>query len=191
MDVWKQFEKNAITHSAAHHLMAVDSLIRCHGYARVSDVARLLEITPGSVSLSLKPLKADGFLVQDENRFLRLSRRGQQLVDLLRARRSVIVKFLSHDLGVDRHRAEVDSCKIEHLLSGETARKLTEFLRFLNSEGPAVRSFMVRFSQFDRACPAHRTECPCPQQECLGGVDRADEGELDGAPARGRKRNHK
>lgn len=181
MDIWKQFEKNVITHSAAHHLMAVDSLIRCHGYARVSDVARLLEITPGSVSLSLKPLKADGFLKQDENRFLRLSSRGQRLVDLLRARRSVIVKFLCSQLGVDRHQAEIDSCKIEHLLSGETARRLTDFMRFAHSPDPAARMFSEMFSRFERACDHDRDDCPCAAQECLGGPgDR----ELDPPPLR-------
>jgi DtxR family transcriptional regulator, Mn-dependent transcriptional regulator len=180
MDIWKQFEKNAITHSAAHHLMAVDSLIRLHGYARVTDVARLLEITPGSVSLSLKPLKADGFIEQDENKFLRLSPVGQRLVDLLRARRSVIVKFLCDSLGVDRQQAEIDSCKIEHLLSGETARRLTDFLRYVNSGGPAVRPFLDRFAEFDRSCDRlpGQDGCPCPQQECLGG---ARAGELDRA----------
>ncbi len=176
MDVWKQFEKNVITHSAAHHLMAVDSLIRCHGYARVSDIARLLEITPGSVSLSLKPLKADGFVVQDENRFLRLSPRGQRLVDLMRARRSVIVKFLCDTLGVDRHQAEIDSCKIEHLLSGETAGRLTDFLRFMRSGKSAARTFLERFAQFDRKCEHNRDGCPCPQQECIGGTNQEDDG---------------
>ncbi|MDD4891732.1 MAG: metal-dependent transcriptional regulator [Phycisphaerae bacterium] len=175
MDVWKQFEKNVITHSAAHHLMAIDSLIRCHGYARVSDVARLLEITPGSVSLSLKPLKAGGFVEQDENRFLRLAPPGQRLVDLMRARRSVIVKFLCL-LGVDRHQAEIDSCKIEHLLSGETARRLTDFLRFASSPRPAAREFLERFAEFDRSCERDSDGCPCASQECLGG---AGDRELD------------
>lgn len=146
MDVWKQFEQNAVTHSAAHHLMAIDTLVRLKGYARVADVARLLEITPGSVSISLRPLKSGGFVQQDENRFLRLSRSGQQLVDLLRQRRGVIVQFLNGVLGVDPHQAEIDSCKIEHLLSARTTDRLHEFLQFLNRRERVASDFLA-------ACP--------------------------------------
>ena len=39
MDVWKQFEENNITHSAAHHLLAIRELRTTRGYARVTDVA--------------------------------------------------------------------------------------------------------------------------------------------------------
>ena len=49
MDAWKEFDQNVVSHSAAHHLMAVDDLVQRLGYARVSDVARRLSITRGSV----------------------------------------------------------------------------------------------------------------------------------------------
>ena len=58
--VWKEFEQNPITHSAAHHLMAIGDLTQRLGYARVSDVAKQLKITRGSVSISLRGLKKDG-----------------------------------------------------------------------------------------------------------------------------------
>jgi len=174
MDIWKQFEQNVITHSAAHHLMATDSLIRRLGYARVSDVARQLEITRGSVSISLKPLKAEGLVEQDENRFLRLSPRGQHLVDVLRARRFVIVRFLSRILGIDEQQAEIDSCKIEHLLSAETAERLTDFLRYIGGDEERARRFREGLAEFDRSC-AHRVgECPCCEHECLGELTSRD-----------------
>ena len=128
MDTWKKFSENSITHSAAHHLMAIDTLVRQRGYARVSDIARLLEITRGSVSLSLKPLKAEGLVEQDANRFVRLSDRGQELVDELRGRRRIIIRFLTEVLGVGPDQAEIDGCKIEHLLSAETTERLATLL---------------------------------------------------------------
>ena len=84
MEVWKEFEQNVVTHSAAHHLMAIDDLIRKVGYARVSDIARELDITRGSVSISLRPLKDAGLIIQDDNRHLRLSPSGQALVDAIK-----------------------------------------------------------------------------------------------------------
>ena len=51
--VWKNFEDNELTHSAAHHLMAVHELRQEYGYARVSDIAKHLRITKGSVSTAM------------------------------------------------------------------------------------------------------------------------------------------
>ena len=34
-EVWKSFEDNTLTHSAAHYLMTIKDLLEDHGYARV------------------------------------------------------------------------------------------------------------------------------------------------------------
>jgi len=54
--VWKEFEENDISHSAAHYLMAIDKLRGDYGYARSIDIARELDISPGSCSTGLKAL---------------------------------------------------------------------------------------------------------------------------------------
>ena len=127
MDTWKEFDQNVISHSAAHHLMAVDDLVGRLGYARVSDIARQLGITRGSVSISLKPMKEAGLILQDENRHLRLSDVGQRLVDAVKTKRALIQRLLSEVLGVDAEQAEIDACKVEHLTSNQTARQLVAF----------------------------------------------------------------
>lgn len=127
-DVWKQFEENNITHSAAHHLLAIQELRDQRGYARVTDVARHLNITTGSASTNLKSLKTKGLIVEDENRFLKLSTEGQSLAKAVVQRKQLFFKFLTEVLGVSDDQAEVDACKTEHLISAETARKLEKFL---------------------------------------------------------------
>jgi len=79
MDVWREFEHNEITHSGAHYLMTVQQLIEDQGYARVSDVAREMHITPGSASIMIKSLREKGYLEEDRNRFLKLSDEGNRL----------------------------------------------------------------------------------------------------------------
>ena len=54
--VWKEFEENEISHSAAHYLLAIDELHEDMGYARSIDIARELDITAGSCSTGLKSL---------------------------------------------------------------------------------------------------------------------------------------
>jgi Mn-dependent DtxR family transcriptional regulator len=135
-EVWKQFEENKITHSAAHHLLAVLELKENRGYARVTDVAKHLNITTGSASTNLKGLKAKGLLIEDDNRFLTLSPEGEALVKSVLARKKVFQRFLLEVLNVSPEQAEIDACKTEHLISGETAKKME---KFIESYRPAAR----------------------------------------------------
>ncbi len=167
MEVWKTFDKNEITHSAAHHLMTIYDLLNKHGYARVTDVARSLEITRGSASITLKALKEKGFVKEDENKFLRLSEHGEQISHSIQQMRQIFKKFLVIVLGVDPDQAEIDSCKIEHLLSLETGNKLFRFLKFLSSERPEVNKFTKAFAGFKCTCSGNIETCEVCDTDCL------------------------
>jgi DtxR family transcriptional regulator, Mn-dependent transcriptional regulator len=135
MDIWKQFEENQITHSAAHHLLAIMELRSERGYARVTDVARFLNITVGSASTNLKSLKNKRLIIEDDNRFLCLSEEGETLAKAVVSRKTMFKRFLIEVLNVDSEQAEIDACKTEHLISAETTRKLDSFLNtYLKNE---------------------------------------------------------
>ncbi len=127
MEIWKEFEANDITHSAAHHLLAILELREKRGYARVTDVAKELEITTGSASINLKALKVKNLIVEDENKFLCLSPQGEAIARAVHMRKNILHEFLVKILKVSPEQAEIDSCKTEHLISAETAQKLQEF----------------------------------------------------------------
>ena len=129
MDIWKQFEENGLTHSGAHHLVAVLELKDKNGYARVTDVAKHLEITTGSASTNLKSLKSKGFIKEDDNRFIYLSDTGLELARHVIRRKKVLKSFLEEILGVGTDQAEIDACKTEHLISIETTKKLEKFIK--------------------------------------------------------------
>ena len=126
--VWKEFSDNFITHSAAHHLLAILELSTKQGYARVSDVARYLDITTGSVSTNLKALKEKKLVLEDDNRFVSLSEEGKSFAHAILMRRQLLRRLFSDVLGVDHKQAQIDSCKMEHLLSAETTSKLAKFM---------------------------------------------------------------
>ena len=135
-ETWKAFEGNPVTHSVAHHLMAIAELRTERGYARVTDVARQLGITRGSVSLTLKALRDKGWVVQDDNRFLQLSESGLGLVRAIRAKHAIIARFFAGVLGLPAEQATADACKIEHLLSHGAAMQM---LRFMQTHGDPER----------------------------------------------------
>ena len=168
VDVWKAFEQNPITHSVAHHLMAIAALHEIHGYARVSDVAKRLNITRGSASLTLKALKEKGLVEEDDNRFVRLSVVGSALAASVRANKVMLQRFFCDVLGVDAETAAVDTCKIEHLVSAPTALRLGAFMRFVESSVSAAQAFKAAWREFaDSNCGGDPAACPPCEEVCI------------------------
>jgi len=129
METWKEFEANELTHSAAHHLIAIYELgSEYGGWARVSDIAKDLCITRGSVSINLRALKKRGYVITDEHRMVKLSAKGLEIVHSVKTKKAAFKTFLIDVLGVSDAQAEIDSCKIEHLISEETSDRLAHFM---------------------------------------------------------------
>ena len=146
-EVWRAYEENELSHSAAHHLMAIHELRETHGYARVSDIAKHLSITKGSVSTAMKHLKERGYVQEDLNRFLELTEQGLKVVQEVEETRLVVQRFLRDALGMDEDDAMIDACKVEHLISTEARMRLVHFLRVLFSEKPAANGFLQMFRE--------------------------------------------
>jgi DtxR family Mn-dependent transcriptional regulator len=166
-DTWKEFEHNPVSHSVAHHVVAIANLREKQGYARVSDVAKVLNITRGSASLTLKSLKQKGLVLEDENRFLLLSDGGQFIADSVRGKRLVMRKFFSEVLGVPADQAEVDTCKVEHLISEDAAHRLAMFLRFLGSDDPKVKAFREAWKDLHSARSDDSSASPACDPDAL------------------------
>ena len=193
MEVWKAFEQNKITHSAAHHLMTIYDLLHRNGYARVTVVeyivARVLEERQPELKTlerdtsklesvrrpfprisyddAVKALKEKGLVTEDENKFLRLSEEGQNISHAIQSMRKIFKKFLVEVLQVDREQAEIDACKIEHLLSRETGEKLLNFMKFLSSDDTDVQHFLQTYRHYESTCSGLPDECEVCDTECL------------------------
>jgi Mn-dependent DtxR family transcriptional regulator len=169
MDTWKEFEANELTHSAAHHLLAIHEVGAAYGgWARVSDIARRLNITRGSVSINLRSLKKRGWVETDEHRLVKLSTKGLRVVHSVMAKRVIVKTFLCDVLGIPESQADIDSCKIEHLISHSTGQRLVQFLQFLTSGAPLNQQLLKRFRAFHVGCPESRTCDVCKGEgRCL------------------------
>ncbi len=177
MDIWKEYDQNPITHSAAHHIVAIAELLEKFGYARVSDVARELEITRGSASVTLKGLKGRGYVVEDERRFLGLSEKGAQIARSIQAKKQVMKTLFIDLLGVSDHQADVDTCKIEHLISNETAERASRLLAFLQSGESNVDTFLEALEGFEGWQESDPAQFPSAAVDSLKLHDESEESE--------------
>lgn len=141
---WKEFRANEVSHSMAHYLVTLRDLHALRGYARVSDVAKELRVAKGTVSVQMRHLKERGYVTEDENRHLRLTEAGDNVARQVFYNRASIIQFLSKVLGVDPKQAEVDACKIEHLLSAETGHQILALVQLLLSDEAAARAILKK-----------------------------------------------
>lgn len=118
-----------LTHSMAHYLLTIHKLKEAKGYARVTDIAKDMGITKGSVSTAITNLKKKDLVVEDDSKFLSLSEVGHEHVHSILSSRTLLYYFLKDILGVSDQVANNDSCLMEHLLSDETRSKFFNFLK--------------------------------------------------------------
>lgn len=152
-EVWKHFAEHLVSHSMAHYLTTIHDLRSRQGYARVSDVAKELDVTKGSASVQVKHLKEKGLVAEDENRHLQLTEEGDVVARQVMYTRHILIRLFHDILGVDSHIAESDACKVEHLLNPETCNHLLTLVRLLGSESGIAGKFLEEYREFKVDCP--------------------------------------
>ncbi|MAF76902.1 MAG: hypothetical protein CME63_12955 [Halobacteriovoraceae bacterium] len=121
-----------LSHSMVHYLLTIHKLKEGKGYARVTDIAKDLNLTKGSVSTAVNNLKKRNLVMEEEDsKFLLLTETGHDEVHRILSSRTLLFYFLRDFVGVSEEIAEVDACQMEHLMSPETGRKFFTFMKDL------------------------------------------------------------
>jgi DtxR family Mn-dependent transcriptional regulator len=104
--------------------LKVMGLLADRGEVRITDVAIQLGVSKPSVVVAVKVLEDQGFLKHERYRNVILTERGKEKAAEIRGRYEFLVLFLKDILGFSPKTAEQDSCKMEHILSEETLKKM-------------------------------------------------------------------
>ena len=160
---WREFEKNEITHSAAHYLMAINHLHDEFGYARVTNVANVLEISRGAASMALTQLKKRGWVMEDANRFLVLSDIGKQMAESVEQNFVILSQFFQDVLRVPTEVALSDACKMEHLMSLETGQRMLRFMRYIMRDKDISKRIQRVVLKQGTKKPKHRSQSKKPK----------------------------
>ncbi len=150
---WRAFEANEITHSAAHYLLAVDALTRESGPPRAAQVARRLGVSRAAASTQIRSLRTNGWLTQDAGRTLHLTSAATRLVRRISAHRATLVALFHGILGLDPEEAEIQACKMEHLLAPRACAALLRLVRLFRNGHPAALALAAALRDEATACP--------------------------------------
>jgi len=110
------------------YLEAISIASAQSGNARVKDIRALMNVKMPSVSGAMQVLAEHGLITHEKYGRVQLTKTGQAIAAEVKKKHSVISEFLRECVGVSPATAEIDACKMEHILSRETFKKLMDFM---------------------------------------------------------------
>ena len=122
-----------IKESAENYLESILIIKLKKGNVRSIDIANQMGFSKASVSVAMKALRENGYILVNENGNITLTDKGHDIADKIYERHLVIAKALMA-LGVDEEIAYKDSCKIEHDISTESFNAIKEHMNKKFSE---------------------------------------------------------
>lgn len=109
----------SLLESGENYLEAILMLIKIQRDVHAIDVATHLGYSKPSVSIALKKLCNDGYIIIDKNSHIHFTEEGEAIANKIYERHVILTETFKR-LGVSAKTAEEDACKIEHDLSDET-----------------------------------------------------------------------
>ena len=93
----------------------------------VVDIAKCLKISKPSVTRALGLMRGEKLILQEPYGSIYLTSKGRTAANRVYDRHKRITEFLMSSLGLDRGIAEVDACKIEHIISEKTFSAIEQY----------------------------------------------------------------
>jgi len=105
--------------SAENYLETILVLSQSGNPIRAINIANALDYTKPSVSVAMKKLRSEGYIVVDGSGHITLTESGREIAQKMYERHTLISGWLMA-LGVDRATAVHDACKMEHDMSEQS-----------------------------------------------------------------------
>ncbi len=95
----------------------------------ITDIAKALSISKPSVNKAVNLLKEKGYICQEKYGKIIFTDKGINTAKSVYKKHNMLTAFLTNILGVSKKTAEIDACKVEHVLSNETILRMEYFLK--------------------------------------------------------------
>ena len=116
-----------IQESAENYLETILMLSQVKPHVRSIDIATELEFSKPSVSVAMKNLRENGYILVDPSGYITLSDSGREIAETMYERHTLLSNWLMY-LGVDRKTAVEDACRMEHILSAPTFEAIKQHI---------------------------------------------------------------
>ncbi len=110
------------------YLINILRLTEGENTTKTTELATYMSVSPASVTEMLKILANEGLVEYERYRGVKLTEEGLAYARLIRKKHHVLESFLINVLNVDRMTAHNEACRMEHVLSEESAIKMCQMM---------------------------------------------------------------
>ncbi len=117
-----------IQESAENYLESILKLSEQMPRVRSIDIVNELGFSKPSVSIAMKNLKENGYITINANGSIELTDKGYEIASNTYDKEKLITKLLT-SFGVSHEQAQIDACRIEHIISEESVHCIKRYLK--------------------------------------------------------------
>lgn len=118
-----------LTFTMENYLEAIYELSENESGARLSDIAKRMEVTKASANSAMATLAQKGLIVNEKYREIFLTKTGREMAEATSCKHQIIRRFFIETLRIDPAIADQDACAIEHVIHSESVAAMQKFLR--------------------------------------------------------------
>jgi DtxR family Mn-dependent transcriptional regulator len=110
------------------YLLRILRLTDGEGVAKTTDIASLMNVSAASVTEMLRALSDDGMIIYKKYRGVSLTEEGLSQAKRIRDKHQIAERFLMDVLDKDQGAAHEEACRMEHILSDESAKSMCRII---------------------------------------------------------------
>ena len=129
-------KEHELGRSKEDYLEAILRLIRRNGACRSTDIAEELGFSRASVSVAVRNLEQQGYLIHSDWRIL-LTEKGENIARNTARKHEFFFSLLCR-AGIAEETAEEEACSIEHAISEKSFHLLCSYISGLEQSGTSV-----------------------------------------------------
>ena len=121
-------ETETVSNHAEEYLEAIYRLEQKTGFARTMELAKSLNVVPGSITNTIDNLEKKGLVVHKPYKGVKLTENGRRIASSVLRRHRLAERLLTDLLHLDWSEVHDPACRLEHALSPEILKPLEKAL---------------------------------------------------------------
>ena len=121
-------KETTVSYQAEEYLEAIYRLEQKKGSAKTMELARKLNVVPGSITNTIERLEQRGLVIHEPYKGVKLTEKGQRIASNVIRRHRLAERMLTDILHLDWSEVHDSACKLEHVLSPEILNPLENAL---------------------------------------------------------------
>lgn len=117
-----------ITSSLEDYLEVICNYTDNKADIRAIDISKKLKVSRASVTEALQKLAKKGYIIYDKHNSIQLTESGKSIASNIVQKHTFLQSFFENILGLNTDEANINACKIEHVITDNAFHKLVEYI---------------------------------------------------------------